>query len=81
MLVFYSVFIGLFSISGANIRAFFLSAIDFAKNYGYEKMYLDSLSTSTRAVALYRKNGFVDTEKYNNSERSDVFMVLNLKGE
>jgi ribosomal protein S18 acetylase RimI-like enzyme len=56
-------------------------AIDFAKNYGYEKMYLDSLSTSTRAVALYRKNGFVDTEKYNDSVRSDVFMVRNLKGE
>lgn len=57
------------------------TAIDFAKNYGYEKMYLDSLSTSTRAVALYRKSGFVDTEKYNDSVRSDVFMVLNLKGE
>ena len=57
------------------------TAIGFAKNYGYKKMYLDSLSTSTRAVALYRKNGFVDTEKYNDSVRSDVFMVLNLKGE
>ncbi len=57
------------------------TAITFAKNCGYEKMYLDSLSTSTRAVALYRKSGFVDTGKYNNSERSDVFMVLNLKGE
>ena len=57
------------------------TAIGFAKKYGYKKMYLDSLSTSTRAVALYRKNGFVDTEKYNDSVRSDVFMVLNLKGE
>ncbi len=57
------------------------TAITFAKNCGYEKMYLDSLSTSTRAVNLYRKSGFVDTEKYNDSMRSDVFMVLNLKGE
>lgn len=57
------------------------TAIDFANNYGYEKMYLDSLSTSTRAVALYRKNGFIDTEKYNDSVRSDVFMVLDLKVE
>ncbi len=56
-------------------------AILFAKEYGYEKMYLDSLSTSEKAVALYRKTGFVDTEKYNDSVRSDVFMVLNLKGE
>ena len=56
-------------------------AVLFAKEYGYEKMYLDSLSTSEKAVALYRKTGFVDTEKYNDSVRSDVFMVLNLKGE
>lgn len=56
-------------------------AISFAKEYGYEKMYLDSLSDSQKAVALYRKIGFVDTEKYNDSVRSDVFMVLNLKGE
>lgn len=54
-------------------------AIAYAKEIGYEKMYLDSLSTSTKAVALYCKTGFVDTDKYNESERSDVFMVLNLK--
>ena len=41
-------------------------------------MYLDSLSTSTKAIALYQKAGFVNTEKYNQNERSDVFMVLNL---
>ncbi|MBR1824055.1 MAG: GNAT family N-acetyltransferase [Ruminococcus sp.] len=53
-------------------------AVNFAKNCGYEKMYLDSLSTSTRAVKLYRKFGFKDTEKYNESRFSDVFMVLEL---
>lgn len=53
-------------------------AVNFAKNCGYEKMYLDSLSTSTRAVKLYRKFGFKDTEKYNDSRFSDVFMVLEL---
>lgn len=53
-------------------------AIAYAKKCGYQKMYLDSLSTSTNAVALYRKMGFVDTEKYNNSIFSDVFMVLDL---
>ncbi len=53
-------------------------AIAFAKEWGYEKMYLDSLSTSTKAIALYRKTGFSDTGRYNNNERSDVFMVLNL---
>ncbi|MBQ8781781.1 MAG: GNAT family N-acetyltransferase [Oscillospiraceae bacterium] len=55
------------------------AGVGYAREHGYEKMYLDSLSTSTRAIALYRKNGFVDVEKYNQSERSDVFMVLALK--
>lgn len=54
-------------------------AIAYAKEYGYKKMYLDSLSTSEKAIALYRRTGFVDTERYNLNERSDVFMVLNLK--
>lgn len=54
-------------------------AIVYAKECGYNKMYLDSLSTSKKAIALYRRTGFVDTEKYNSSVRSDVFMVLDLK--
>lgn len=54
------------------------TAVFLSKKLGYAKMYLDSLSTSTRAIALYKKSGFVDTEKYNDSIRSDVFMVLNL---
>ncbi len=53
-------------------------AVAYAKELGYRKMYLDSLSTSTKAVALYRRAGFVDTERYNQNERSDVFMVLEL---
>ena len=53
-------------------------AINQAKKHGYQKMYLDSLSTSTKAVSLYRRAGFVDTEKYNASIYSDVFMVLEL---
>lgn len=53
-------------------------AISAAKSAGYKKMFLDSLSTSTRAVALYRKMGFTDTEKYNSSQFSDVFMMLEL---
>ena len=55
-----------------------LYAIKFAGDYGYKKIYLDSLSTSQKAIALYRKVGFIDTEKYNSSIYSDVFMVLEL---
>ncbi|MBP1549524.1 MAG: GNAT family N-acetyltransferase [Oscillospiraceae bacterium] len=54
-------------------------AIDYTKEAGYEKMYLDSLSTSTKAISLYRRFGFTDTERYNENECSDVFMVLDLK--
>ncbi|MBQ5319351.1 MAG: GNAT family N-acetyltransferase [Oscillospiraceae bacterium] len=54
-------------------------AIDYAKDMGYGKMYLDSLSTSTKAIGLYRRFGFADAERYNENERSDVFMVLDLK--
>lgn len=54
-------------------------AIAYAKEYGYELMYLDSLSTSKKAIALYRRTGFIDTEKYDQNKRSDVFMVLDLK--
>ena len=55
-----------------------LYAIEQAKSHGYKKMFLDSLSSSTRAIALYRKLGFNDTEKYNSNIHADVFMVLDL---
>lgn len=53
-------------------------AVAFAREKGYAKMYLDTFSTSTRALALYRRAGFTDTARYKPSERSDVFMVLEL---
>jgi hypothetical protein len=41
-------------------------------------MFTDPLSKSVKAIALYLKAGFTDTEKYNSSICSDVFMVLEL---
>ncbi|HOC34952.1 MAG TPA: GNAT family N-acetyltransferase [Ruminococcus flavefaciens] len=55
------------------------TAVRYAADIGYERMYLDSLSTSKRALKLYRMAGFTDTEKYNDSIFSDVFMVLELR--
>lgn len=55
------------------------TALRYAADSGYERMYLDSLSTSKRALKLYRMAGFKDTEKYNDSIFSDVFMVLDLR--
>lgn len=54
------------------------TAIDKSKKIGYNKMYLDTLSTSKRAVALYQRAGFVMTERYNNNKVADVFMVLDI---
>ena len=60
-------------------RKLLQKAIDFAKEQGYQRMYLDTWSTSKKAIALYRKMGFTDTEQYlQNVVRSDVFMMLNL---
>lgn len=55
-----------------------MQALDFAKQFGYEEMYLDSLSTSKKALDLYGKVGFVPTERYNQNQTADVFMVLKL---
>lgn len=55
-----------------------LHAIANARAAGFRKMYLDSLSTSTKALELYRRTGFKDTTKYNSNIFADVFMVLEL---
>ena len=54
------------------------TAMDFARICGFQKMYLDSLSTSTKALTLYRKAGFQDTERYHDAVRADIFMVKDL---
>ncbi|MBR6337502.1 MAG: GNAT family N-acetyltransferase [Ruminococcus sp.] len=53
-------------------------AIEQAKKWGYKKMFLDSLSTSSKAIALYRRYSFRECERYNSNVYSDVFMVLEL---
>ena len=57
------------------------TALAYAEQAGFSQMYLDSLSTSTKALALYRKAGFADTEPYHTGGRADVFMMrpLNLE--
>lgn len=62
-------------------RSLLLKALEYAKKMCYEKMYLDAMSTSKKAIALYQKNGFVETERYNDNKHAQVFMVLKLKEE
>ena len=63
---------------GANLRE---TVIAEAKRTGYREMYLDTLSTSTRAITLYEKAGFAITERYNENRDADLFMVLEIRAE
>lgn len=52
-----------------------------AKNYGYEKMYLESMPELTNAIAMYEKNGFTFIpSSLGNSGHSgcDLFMIRDL---
>ncbi len=50
------------------------TALEEAKQAGYDAMYLDTISTSERAIKLYKAVGFEEIEQYKETIRSDVFM-------
>ena len=52
--------------------------IDHARERGYRVVRLDTMSTSTSAIALYRRLGFRDIERYDDNPMADVFMELDL---
>ncbi len=54
------------------------SAIDFARNKGFKKIYLDSMKLYDRALRLYKSLGFTETERYNDNDKADVFMAMDL---
>ena len=54
------------------------TALEEAKQAGYETMYLDTISTSERAIKLYKAVGFEEIEQYKETIRSDVFMKKQL---
>lgn len=54
------------------------TAILKARQKGYKELYLDTLSSSKKAISLYEKKGFIQIERYNMNDMADVFMVLNL---
>lgn len=53
-------------------------ALEEAKRAGFEAMYLDTISTSGRAIRLYKAVGFEEIEQYKETIRSDVFMKKQL---
>lgn len=51
--------------------------LEVAKSMGYMEIYLDTISkTSGKAINMYQRLGFKETEKYHETVRSDVFMKL-----
>lgn len=52
------------------------TAVSKAREAGYSAMYLDTMSSSRKAIALYEKAGFIMTDRYNESPFTDVFMVM-----
>ena len=54
------------------------TALEEAKQIGFESMYLDTISTSERAIKLYKAAGFEEIEQYKETIRSDVFMKKQL---
>jgi GNAT superfamily N-acetyltransferase len=55
------------------------TAVDFARDSGFERIVLDTVSTYDKALRLYKKMGFRTIDRYNNNERADVFMMKELK--
>ena len=54
------------------------TAINSARDLGYRRIVLDSMSQYVDARRLYEKTGFVDIERYNDNPYADVFMGLDL---
>ena len=54
-------------------------ALEYAKEKDFKEMYLDTLSSSERAIRLYVKNGFKKIERYNDNMIADVFMKSSIK--
>ena len=57
------------------------SAIEFAQKKGYSRIYLDSMRQHERALKLYSSLGFKETDRYNDNDKAEVFMVKELNTE
>ncbi|MBR5973710.1 MAG: GNAT family N-acetyltransferase [Clostridiales bacterium] len=55
-------------------------AVLFAREKGYRRIVLDSMSKYTSALKLYEKYGFTHIERYNGNQKADVFMEYRFTG-
>ena len=54
------------------------TAVNYAKDHGYRRVVLDSMSKYENASRLYRNYGFRAIPRYNENRYADVFMELRL---
>ena len=47
---------------------------DFARSEGVESIYLDSYGDLKTAIALYRKRGYEECERYNDNPQATIFL-------
>ncbi len=53
-------------------------ALTYARYKGYQRMMLDSLKENQRAISFYKRNGFNETERYNQNIYAEIFMEKRL---
>ena len=65
---------------GRSIAQNLLAAVEhFARNYGYDRIYLDTTQEMKAAARLYERSGFVRCERYNQNPQAAIFMRKNLR--
>jgi len=52
----------------------------FARETGYQRIYLDTTDGMVTAAQLYRRNGYEPCERYNDNPQATIFMMKRLKG-
>jgi ribosomal protein S18 acetylase RimI-like enzyme len=55
-------------------------AENFARNGGYQQIFLDSTDEMQAAVRLYERNGYERCDRYNKNPQATIFMSKALKG-
>jgi GNAT superfamily N-acetyltransferase len=65
---------------GRGIAARLLEAVEnFAREQGYERIYLDTANEMVAAARLYERNGYERCARYNENPQAAIFMRKHLK--
>jgi ribosomal protein S18 acetylase RimI-like enzyme len=65
---------------GRGVAARLLEAVEnFAREEGYERIYLDTASEMVAAARLYERHGYERCERYNENPQAAIFMRKHLK--